>query len=226
MVLSAIVDISDRKQKEARIEAALKEKDILLGEIHHRVKNNLQVVHSLLDLQAEKIDDEAIVEMLRESQNRVKSMALIHQMLYQSTDFSQVDFARFIRLLVTTLTSSYGMDADRIALSINAVAVYLPINLAIPCGLIVNELVSNALKYAFPRGNRGTITIDLSTDPARRVMLSVSDDGIGIPEKVDLDGGLTLGLQLVMLLTDQLGGELTIRRANPTRFGVAFEIKS
>src|SRR5581483_10155334 len=142
MVLSAIVDISDRKHREEEIRKALREKDVLLGEIHHRVKNNLHVVHSLLDLQSARIDDEVVRGMLRDSQNRVRSMALIHQTLYQQKDFSGVDFAAFLETLIPTLISSYGVDSSRIGLSIAADDIKLPINIAIPCGLMVNEMIS------------------------------------------------------------------------------------
>ena len=225
MVLSAIVDISDRKQKEERIQAALKEKDTLLGEIHHRVKNNLQVVHSLLDLQSDLITDEKVIGILRESQNRIRSMALIHQTLYESKDFVQVDFSNFLETLAPTLISSYGVDADRVTLTIEAAQVQLPINAAIPCGLIVNELISNALKHAFPDGRTGEIAIELAPEADGRAMLSVSDSGVGFPPGIDLAQTTTLGLQLVSLLTDQLGGELEVHLANPTRFILRFPIE-
>jgi PAS domain S-box-containing protein len=222
MVLSAIVDISDRKHKEERIHAALKEKDVLLGEIHHRVKNNLQIVHSLLGLQTSSITDDLVIGMLRESQNRIRSMALIHQTLYESKDFARVDFRTFLESLVPTLISSYGVGSERIKLQINSIEVLLPINSAIPCGLIVNELIANSLKHAFPEGRQGRITIDLSHTGPAAVRLGVSDDGIGIDEAKDLNDPSTLGLQLVTMLVDQLGGTLAIQRANPTRFELEF----
>ena len=212
-------------KKEERIEAALKEKDILLGEIHHRVKNNLQVVNSLLDLQIDRIVDPVVLDMLRESQNRIKSMALIHQTLYESRDFVQVDFSNFLDSMAPTLVTSYGIDPDRIALSIDAVEVQLPINAAIPCGLVVNELISNALKHAFPNNGSGEIRIRLARDSESHATLSVSDNGTGIPADFDLAGTETLGLQLVNLLTDQLGGTLEIHRANPTVFTLRFPIQ-
>jgi PAS domain S-box-containing protein len=218
MVLSAIVDISDRKHREESIQAALKEKDILLGEIHHRVKNNLQVIHSLLDLQSLKVDDETALQLLRESQNRIRSMSLIHQTLYESKDFARVDFRSFLDTLVPTLVSSYSADPSRITLLIDAAEVSVPINAAIPCGLIVNELISNALKHAFPGGRHGEIRIGLARDESEQVELSVSDNGVGIPEELDLANASTLGLQLVALLADQLSAEILIQRANPTRF--------
>jgi len=225
MVLSAIVDISDRKQKEERIHAALKEKDILLGEIHHRVKNNLQVVNSLLDLQVDRITDPTALSMLKESQNRIKSMALIHQTLYESKDFVEADFSNFLDTMVPTLVSSYSVDSDRIALTIEAAEVLLSIHAAIPCGLVVNELISNALKHGFPGNRRGEIKIVLAHEVDDHAILSVSDDGVGLPEELDLERTGTLGLQMVSLLADQLGGTITIQRADPTRFVMRFPVR-
>jgi PAS domain S-box-containing protein len=226
MVLSAIVDISDRKQKEAGIRAALREKDLLLGEIHHRVKNNLQIVYSLLDLQSGRISDPAALDMLRDSQNRIRSMALIHQTLYESKDFAEVDLGRFLTTLVPMLIASYEIDANSITLSIDAEQVLLPIGSAIPCGLVVNELVSNALKHAFRSGNGGEINVGLRRAARGAVTLSVSDTGIGVPEHVNIADTGTLGLQLVSLLADQLGGTATMQRSNPTRFTLQFPLQN
>lgn len=223
MVLSAIVDISDRKQKELQVRAALQEKELLLGEIHHRVKNNLQVIDSLLDMQASRIDDPRVQEILRDSQNRVRSMALIHQTLYQSHDFARVDFAGIVDSLVPTLVGSYSVNAHRVELKIEAAAVPLPINIAIPCGLIINELVTNALKHAFPGERRGTIALSLRALPENRVELIIGDDGVGIPAEIDLEFGETLGLQLVQLLTSQIKGELAIQR-QPAQFTLSFAL--
>jgi PAS domain S-box-containing protein len=225
MVLSTILDISDRKQKEESIQAALNEKDVLLGEIHHRVKNNLQIVCSLLDLQSARIKDPAAAEMLRDSQNRVRTMALIHRTLYQSNDFARVDFANFLDSLAPTLVSSYGMGPSRVNLTIDAVEVLLPLNAAIPCGLVVNELISNALKHAFPQGRQGEISIRLAIEGDDTVILSVSDDGAGIPDHIDIAQADSLGLQLVSHLTDQLGGELSVHRRAPTRFLLRFPMQ-
>lgn len=225
MVLSAIVDISDRKQKEERIQLALKEKDVLLGEVHHRVKNNLQIVHSLLDLQSSRVSDRAVLDMLRDSQNRIRSMGLIHQTLYQSKDFAQVNFSHFLDSLVPTLVASYGVNPDRITLSIEAAQLLLPINAAIPCGLVVNELISNALKHAFPGDRSGEIVVKLFADPAGKAVLSVSDNGVGIPEGIDMMTSDTLGMQLITLLTDQLGGTVSMRRSDPTEFVLTFPIE-
>ncbi|MDY0871352.1 PAS domain S-box protein [Dongia rigui] len=222
MVLSAIVDISDRKQKENRIAQALKEKDVLLGEIHHRVKNNLQIVHSLLDLQSGQISDPAVLAMLRDSQNRIHSMALIHQTLYQSQDFAQVDFGVFLDSFVPVLVSSYALHSNNITLEIATHDVALPINTAIPCGLIVNELVSNALKHAFPNDRQGKIMLELQAGNDRNLILVVSDDGVGLPPGLDIRTSGSLGLQLVATLAAQLRGTLDIGQGAPTRFSLRF----
>ena len=225
MVLSAVVDISDRKHREEGIRGALREKEVLLGEIHHRVKNNLQIVHSLLDLQSARISDPLVQEMLRDSQNRIRSMALIHQTLYGSKDFAKVDFDLFLDALAPNLIGSYGVDAERIRLVVDVVQVALPIDAAVPCGLVVNELISNALKHAFRPGQDGEITVSLKRHSINEVTLSVADNGSGLPDGVDATNTATLGLQLVSLLTEQLGGVLTINRVNPTRFLLRFPIE-
>lgn len=223
-VLSAIVDISDRKQKEQKIQAALEEKNVLLSEIHHRVKNNLQIVHSLLDLQSNHISDPAAIEMLKDSQNRIRSMALIHQSLYLSNDFSKVDLGRVLQSLIPTLMESYSVDQHRIRHELIIGSVQLSINQAIPCGLIINELVSNALKHAFPLERKGSIRISMDRVKQNLVSLIVEDDGVGIPDNVELRLTETLGMQLVGLLTDQIDGELTVCRQNPTRFEICFRL--
>ncbi len=225
MVLAAIIDISDRKREEKRIKDALREKDLLLGEIHHRVKNNLQIIHSLLGLQTSRVRDPVALAMLRESQNRVLSMALIHQTLYQSKDFARVDFGAFLDALVPTLITSYGIHSDRFTVSVDANGAHLPISAAIPCGLIVNELMTNTLKHGFPDGRRGEITVRLANGDNGNVLLSVSDNGVGLPENLDIDKATTLGLQLVGLLAEQVGGELAIWRRDPTRFELRFPME-
>jgi two-component sensor histidine kinase len=193
------------------------------------VKNNLQIIHSLLDLQSARINDELVREMLRDSQNRIRSMALIHQTLYQSKDFAGVDFGTFIDTLIPTLISSYGADSSRIRLSIKADDVQLPLNVAVPAGLLVNELISNALKHAFPGERVGEVAVTLRSNAdrggaANSVVLTVSDNGIGIPEELNLRRTETLGLQLVSLLTDQLHGKLEIQRRDPTQFVIEFRV--
>jgi PAS domain S-box-containing protein len=224
MILSVILDLSERKQSEKRIQDALQQKDLLLKEVHHRVKNNLQVIHSLLDLQALKILDHDLVDVLRDSQNRIRSMSLIHQTLYQSQNFAQVDFQRFLGELLPRLTESYGARSRQVNIDIQARDMKLPINEAIPCGLIVNELVSNALKHGFPNERGGKVLVKISQDADQEVELSISDDGQGIPPDMDLTKSDSLGLQLVHLLTRQLHGQLDVQRSNPTRFTLRFRM--
>jgi PAS domain S-box-containing protein len=224
MILSVILDLSERKQSEKRIQAALQEKELLLEEVHHRVKNNLQVIHSLLDLQVLRLKDPDLVGMLRDSQNRIRSMSMIHQTLYQSHDFAQVDFHRLLSELLPTLMDSYGMVGGHVNMVIDASDVKIPINEAIPCGLIVNELVSNALKHGFADRRQGSIWVSLVRDADDNVELSISNDGAGIPEEQSLDRTGALGLQLVHLLTRQLHGRLDVQRSNPTRFTLRFPL--
>ncbi len=224
MVLSVILDLSERKQSEKRIQDALQQKDLLLKEVHHRVKNNLQVIHSLLDLQALKMMDSDVVDVLRDSQNRIRSMSLIHQTLYQSQNFARVDFQRFLGELLPRLTESYGARSRQVHINVQARDVKLPINEAIPCGLIVNELVSNALKHGFPNDQSGTVLVEISQNEEQVVELSISDDGRGISPEMDLTRSDSLGLQLVHLLTRQLHGQLDVQRSNPTRFTLTFRM--
>lgn len=226
MILSVILDLSERKQSEQRVQKALREKELLLEEVHHRVKNNLQVIHSLLDLQALKTQDTEMVAMLRDSQNRIRSMSMIHQTLYQSHDFARVDFQRFLGELLPSLMDSYGAVAGHVGVEVVAHQVKLPINEAIPCGLIVNELVSNALKHGFPAQRRGTVRVELRQDEDDQIELSISNDGIPIPTDQNLARAGSLGLQLVQLLTRQLLGHLDIQRSDPTRFTLRFPLES
>ncbi len=221
-ILSAIVDISDRKAKERRIEQALMEKNLLLSEIHHRVKNNLQVVHSLIDLQSAQISDAGVQAMMRDLQNRVHSMAMIHQTLYQSQDFAKVDFGEFLEHFVPALISSYALDSNQIAISTEANGTAMPLNAAIPCGLIINELVSNALKHAFPEGRDGKLEVELSRDTDGWFHLEVRDNGIGMPSDFDPRRSTSLGLQLVDILASQLGGRFEIGSGSQTIFVIRF----
>jgi len=215
-------DITDRKQHEERIKLDLQEKEILLHEIHHRVKNNLQVVRSLLELQCSRIQDQSVVDILRESQNRIASMALVHETLYHSRDLASVNFGHFLESLVPSLVASYGIDPNHITIGIDSAEVLLPLDAAIPCGLLVNELVTNALKHAFPPDQPGEIKIDLSVASNDEVVLTVSDNGVGMPVALDVGSVETLGLKLVNLLIDQLHGKARINRARPTRFVLQF----
>jgi PAS domain S-box-containing protein len=216
-------EIAERKRAEEQIKASLEEKEVLLKEIHHRVKNNLQVISSLLYLQSKSIKDKAALQMFQESQNRVRSMAFIHERLYQSQDLARVDFAEYVRSLTNYLFRSYGVSTDVIQLKINMDDVPLSIDTAIPCGLIVNELVSNSLKYAFPDGKGGEIRIELGSDGDNRFALMVSDDGVGLPEDVDFRKTESLGLQLVNNLSvAQLEGAIDLDRSGGTTFRITF----
>jgi PAS domain S-box-containing protein len=224
MVLSAVVDITDRKQREERLQVALREKEVLLAEIHHRVKNNLQVVSSLLSLQSAEIGDDRVLDAMRECQNRITSMSLIHQTLYESQDFAEVDFGQFLNALVPVLVSTYALDPSRISIDIELPSMKLPINAAIPCGLIVNELISNALKHAFPGDRRGRVGVAMKHEEENHVSLTVSDDGVGLPDEAYASSAKTLGLQIVNVLTSQLEGVLYINPRAPTQFTVRFSL--
>ncbi len=220
--LREYVDHAMREQAKAALKAALHEKEILLREVHHRVKNNLQIVSSLLSLQASYIQDAHIHEMFLESQSRVQSMTLIHEALFQSEDMGHIDFGEYVRALTRQLFQSYGIQAERITLQICAEAISLHINKAIPCGLILNELVSNALKHAFPAGRSGHLAIQLRANAGQRVSLIVRDNGIGIPAGLDFRSTESLGMQLVCMLADQLEGTLVLDREGGTTFTLTF----
>ncbi len=217
-----ISDITERKRAEEALRTSLGEKEVLLREVHHRVKNNLQVVVSLLNLQSQNVPDESVREIFKESRNRIRSMALVHERLYQSSDLSYVDFAEYLRRLTTHLFHSYGLDAGRIELEVEAGDVRLDVNTAVPLGLIINELVSNALKHAFPDGRRGKIAIGLKPLEGKRFRLAVSDDGAGFPEGVDFRNTESLGMQIVTMLAEQLEGELALERGAGTKFVLTF----
>ncbi len=214
-------DITERKRAEDQIKASLEEKEVLLREIHHRVKNNLQIISSLLNLQSRYIKDKQVLHVFKESQNRIKSMALIHERLYQSKDLARIDFAEYVRSLIADLFRSYKADYDLITLKTNIDDVFLGIDTAIPCGLIINELVSNSLKYAF-KGGQGEIRIDLHSEKEGKFTLIVSDSGLGLPKDLDFRNTESLGLQLICTLVDQLQGTIGLDRTGGTKFKIAF----
>ena len=221
--LYAFIDITDRIEAEERIRTSLEEKEVLLKEVHHRVKNNLQVVSSLLYLQSEKLSDNYGRSMLRESQNRVKSMALVHERLYQSEDLARINFADYIRNLGAHLFHSYGLDPGKVSMNLDIEEIYLSIEIAIPCGLIINELVSNALKHAFPMERAGEITIHFSKDREMTYTLIISDNGIGLPDDIELASTESMGLHLVNTLTRQLDATLTVERTDGTLYEIQFK---
>jgi two-component sensor histidine kinase len=215
-------EIADRKQAEEQIKASLEEKELLLKEIHHRVKNNLQVISSLLYLQSKQIEDQTTLSMFHESRHRVRSMALVHEKLYQTKDLASVDFSEYVRQLASYLLRSYGATSNQITLEIDVDRVSLGIDTAIPCGLIVNELVSNSLKHAFPGGQKGKILIELQTTQDGQYALTIGDNGTGIPTNLNLQTTESLGLQLVSTLVDQLGGDIKVNQKNGTKFEITF----
>jgi PAS domain S-box-containing protein len=217
-------DITERKHLQDEVTSSLKEKEILLKEIHHRVKNNMQVISSLLSLQAKMVKDPSGRELLRESQNRVMSIALVHEKLYQSRSLARIEFSEYIRKVAENLFQSYGVPKDKIRLVINAQNIFLSINKAIPLGLILNELFSNALKYAFPHKRSGSITVDFSSGGGKYI-LTFRDDGVGLPEGIDLDNTSTLGLQLVSSLAQQIQGTVTLDRGGGTGFRIEFDVE-
>ncbi len=215
-------EISERKRAEERIKASLAEKEVLLKEIHHRVKNNLQVISSLLFLQSKSIKEQEILEIFQDSQSRVRSMALVHEKLYQSQDLARIDFGEYVRSLANYLLRSYSAGSHRVELAIDIAAVFLSIDTAIPCGLILNELISNSLRHAFLDGRAGKIHVELQENEGGQLELTVSDNGTGLSEELDFRNTTSLGLQLVNSLVRQLDGAIALDRQGGTTFQITF----
>jgi two-component sensor histidine kinase len=209
---------------EAQIKASLQEKEVLLREIHHRVKNNMQVISSLLALQAGYTDDDDANQMFRESQNRIRSMALVHELLYQSQDLAKIDFVEYVHKLTRHLLHSYLTDSKRISLDIVSGPVFLEIDMAIPCGLIINELISNSLKHAFPDNREGTLRVELRSEGNGLHTIIVRDDGVGLPKGLNVHQTETLGLQLVTSLAGQLNATIGLHSFQGTTFEIRFAI--
>lgn len=216
-----IIDISDIKDAEEKIIASLKDKEVLLQEIHHRVKNNMQIISSLLSLQANHTDNDEIAEILKESRGRVKSMAMIHEKLYHSQNIGKLNMAEYLDNLVRDIVRSYSKNSTDITMDIDVENINLNIDTAIPMGLMVNELVSNSVKHAFPK-NKGTISVKLKYQDDY-YLLSVSDDGVGFPETFNIDDSASLGLKLVKSLAIQLEGDLLIKTKDETSFVLKFK---
>ncbi|HWQ20758.1 MAG TPA: PAS domain S-box protein [Methanotrichaceae archaeon] len=214
-------DISEWVKADEKIKASLREKDVMLKEIHHRVKNNLQIISSLLSIQSRQIEDHATQEILKESRNRVKSLALVHENLYRSPDLGKIDFSAYIKKLASSLASSYRIKGQ-IAIKVEADEVYLGIDMAIPCGLILNELITNSIKHAFPDGTAGEMYADFRRNPDGRLVLKVGDNGIGLPADLDLKKSRSMGLMLVSSLVSQLDGTLKLSSGHGTRFEIEF----
>ena len=220
MMQVVVQDITERKEAEEQIRSSLAEKEVLLKEIHHRVKNNLQIISSLLHLQSAKLEDDRLLEAFADSQHRIRSMALIHEELYKSADLARIDFVGYVGRLTDNLFESFGVDQSRVRLTIQVDSVMLTIDKAIPMGLIVNELVSNSLKYAYPDGREGEIRIELSAEDDGPFRLVISDDGVGFPADVDYLNPESLGLRLVITLIVQLRSEIELDRTKGTKFTI------
>jgi PAS domain S-box-containing protein len=218
----AIRDITERKRAEERINASLKEKEVLLSEIHHRVKNNLQTIVSLLNMSSMQADTQEARDLLREARAKVFTMALIHTQLYQEKQFNQIDMGKHVRQLINHLGQTYIEKEKTIRAVVEASDVRLSINQAIPCGLVLNELVSNAFKHAFEDKHDGRIQVSLRYIDTDMVGIKVKDDGIGIPEDVDIGKPKTLGLELVHALVKQLMGVVQFSRDNGTEVNIQF----
>jgi two-component system, sensor histidine kinase PdtaS len=226
LVLTVILrDVSETRLVERTLRSALEEKEILLREVHHRVKNNLQVVSSLLSLQARAAPQPEVQRAVEECQNRILSMAVIHEQLYQSPDFADVDFPEYIRQLAHRLFRFYNMTPGRIELQTEIGAVRLGVDIAVPCGLILNELLSNSFKYAFPNEREGVVAIRVDKLQDESVLMTISDNGVGLPPDVGFWNTKTLGLRLVRLLVRQLDGEVELGGPPGAEFRIRFSLQ-
>jgi PAS domain S-box-containing protein len=223
-VLAVSHDITGRKNMETQIQSSLKEKEYLLKEIHHRVKNNLQVISSLLSMQARKATDPREKETLTESQNRVKSIALVHEKLYQSKSLDRIEYGDYLNKVVNHLFESFNVNPAQISWKVSAKDVYVNIDQAVPCSLILNELITNSLKYAFPDGRKGEITIAFVLDN-NRYILDYRDNGVGVPPGAKLERAGSLGTQLITGLTRQLDGTITVDTSAGVHYTIIFPQK-
>ncbi|HEU4682948.1 MAG TPA: histidine kinase dimerization/phosphoacceptor domain -containing protein [Nitrospira sp.] len=212
------------EERLAQLKASLHEKDILLREIHHRVKNNLQVISSLIDLQADRLADSSLKSLFRDTRDRVRSMALVHEKLYQSADLAHTELGAYVRNVMKELFLAHGEVSSKVRLSMELDSVFLPVDMAIPCGLILNELATNSLKHAFGGRDSGTIHIELKQAGQKSVLLLFQDDGRGFPHGLDWHAAESLGLRLVRMLSKQLHADLQLRNGTGTTFELRFDI--
>jgi len=217
-------DITDRKRAEEDLKASLKEKEALLREIHHRVKNNLQVISSLLDMRAMRTADKKIVDLCKDARAKIQTMALIHTHIYQSDTFTQIAMKDYVRDLVNFLTQVYSEKRRHVAIIVEEADVYLSVTQAMPFAIILNEAISNAFKHAFKKGQKGTIRISLKETGENTVSLKIKDDGVGFPEGIDIHNAQTLGLKLMRnLVRDQLKGQIKVEKNRGTEVIVEFK---
>jgi len=223
--LATVLDLTERKRTEQVLTESLKEKEILLKEVHHRVKNNLQIIYSLINLQSNSISDKGVLEIFKVSQNRIKSMALIHEKLYRQNNLSMVNFTEYLNDLVSSLSLSYNIESSEIEFKLNTEQVFLNIDLAVSLGLCVTELITNCFKYAFPDNRKGEICLDLKLIANNKMVISIKDNGIGLPEKFDFKNNDSLGLKLVSSLVEQHHELLGIDQNGSTTFILEIPIK-
>jgi PAS domain S-box-containing protein len=216
-----IIDVTERKHAEERIKQSLAEKEVLIKEIHHRVKNNLQVVSSLLYLQSQKLHDPETKELFAESQNRICSMALAHEQLYQSKNLADISLREYVRNLVSQVQQTFMMTPSPVVCTVSVADIMLDIEKVVPCGLLITELLSNALKHAFPEGRSGSVKVEIRRQ-GRQVNLCVADDGIGLPENFNYLEAETLGLQLVCALVEQLNATMQVHSDRGACFDISF----
>lgn len=219
-----LYDNTERKEMDRRVRDSLKEKEVLLQEVHHRVKNNLQVISSILNLQSSYVDDPTTLEVLRESQQRIKSMSFIHETIYRTADFSKLEFTEYVRTITNNLVQSYRKGNESVELLMDMEKVYLNLDVSIPCGLIVNELVSNALKYAFRGREKGTLTVGLK-EKNNMIELRIKDDGVGLPKDFSYEKTNSLGIQLVYALLEQIDAAMEVKVKKGTEFLIKFQRK-
>jgi PAS domain S-box-containing protein len=216
-----IRDITDSKKAEEKIQQSLKEKEILLQEVHHRVKNNLQIILSILNLQHAHITDKKTLDLVRDIRSRVKAMSFIHELLYQTDDFSSINFSEYISSITNNLIYSYTQN-QTVSLKLNVGSIFLDLDSAIPCGLIINEIITNALKYAFTNQEKGEINVSL-TQKNEFIQLTIADNGKGLPDNIDFRNTESLGMQLVVTLVQQLGGEIVLDNSNGAKYSISFK---
>ncbi|MBK7862991.1 MAG: PAS domain-containing protein [Archangiaceae bacterium] len=216
-----VVDISNRKRLEAELTTTAQEREVLLKEVHHRVKNNLQIISSLINMQIDKLNDRPSIAALRDCQNRVLSISMIHQQLYQVGDFARVPFSDYARSVASAIFHAQGTSPN-VDLELDVENVSLTVDTAVPCGLILSELITNALKHAFAGRARGELRVTMTEEPPGEVTLCVADDGVGLPPSFDLERSRSLGLQLIYQLTQQISGTVDITGGHGTTFRVRF----
>jgi len=213
-----------RREAEERLKKSLAEKEILLKEVHHRVKNNMQIISSILKMQQRQVDDPNLKEALEESQNRIRSMALVHENLYATENLARILFSNYVKSLAGNLSRTFSASQDNIRLEYDVEDVYMPLDTGIPCGLIINELLSNSFKYAFPDKDNGIIRIQLKNTGNGNYEMIVSDNGIGINGSFDIDKTKSLGMRIVKKLVQQIEGSLDYDFSNGTKFNINFKI--